>query len=96
VFLFQNEIAKCPIEKLKFVCHDKQDSSHFAAILQVPASSSSQKFIMLGLQAEKPVVGLASGCGAKEGGGGWDRKVSSRCIFDLKIELAPLTVTFSW
>lgn len=52
----QKEIAKARIAKLKFVCHDKQDSSHFAAVVQVPTADSGQKFIIIGLQAEKPVV----------------------------------------
>ena len=50
------------------MCHDKQDSSHFAAILQIPSSDSGQQFVMIGLQAEKPVVGWTSG-GVVKGGG---------------------------
>ena len=51
------KVVQAPIERVKFVCHDKQDVKVFAAVIQVPVSEGSfHPYKLYCFQAEKAVV----------------------------------------
>lgn len=50
-----------PVEKLKFVCHDKHDTSTFAAVIQLPPSESTLGYKIFCFHAEKQTVSVYVG-----------------------------------
>ena len=65
-----------PIERVKFVCHDKQDANTFAVVVQLPvAESAGLGYRLYCFQAETKTVSLLGSFAlrwsqSKVGGGG--------------------------